>query len=292
MTTTVLLVLQPHAGLTARRGASRLVGTVAGGVVAALLAAVLRDRLLVAGAMFPLAALAVMVRSVHYGLFTFFLTPLFVLLAEPAVGDWRLAAVRASDTLIGGLLAVVASRVLWPTWQHRALPGVVAAMVRATRDYVRLVSVPGPTAESLARTRRRVGLAATEAEAALDRLVAEPRGRWRDAEALLALVARTRRLNGAATALAAVPLPAGAGPAGPAPLAAAADALLGEVADALEAGRRPAPAGLTAAGELLGAAAPAPAAHGAADPRDEALRRLARHAAGVHAAAVRLLDEG
>ena len=46
--------------------------------------------------MFPLSVAAVATHRRNYRLFTFFLTPVFVLLAERFQGDWWVAAARAS----------------------------------------------------------------------------------------------------------------------------------------------------------------------------------------------------
>lgn len=274
--TTVLLVLQPSAGQTRRRGLERLAGTLAGALVAALLGVLLRDRLSMAAAMFPLAVLAVTLRPVHYGLFTFFLTPVFVLLAEPAPGDWGLAAERIADTVIAGLLAFAASRVLWPLWEHRALAGVLADAVAASRAFAAAAIARAGGADepdAIARARRAAGLASNAAEAAVERLLDEPRGRWRDDDALLALLAHVRRVNGAATALVAAPPPV----VPDAALAATILDTLDRTAAGLAAERAPEATALVAAG-TVGAA-----------PERAALARLARHAAGVWAAAERAL---
>ncbi|HEY0778170.1 MAG TPA: FUSC family protein, partial [Gemmatirosa sp.] len=81
VTITTLIVLQPSAGMTLRRSAARVLGTVLGGAVAAVLAAALHDARLIAVVVFPLAAAAVALRVIHYGVYTFFLTPVFVLIA-------------------------------------------------------------------------------------------------------------------------------------------------------------------------------------------------------------------
>jgi uncharacterized membrane protein YccC len=270
--TTVLIVLQPSAGLTRRRGAERLVGTLAGGVAAAVLAAVLHTRLALAATMFPLAVLAVALRPVHYGLFTFFLTPVFVLLAEPAVGDWRLAAERILDTLLAGALALVASRALWPVYEHGALAGTLADAVGASRDYVQAAvraARDEAAPDALSRARRRAGLASSAAEAAVERLLHEPRGRWRDDEALLALLAHVRRVNGAATALAAAHPPPSP------PDAALADTVLGALTRCARRSPTSGPPAL---------AAPAPSGPSSAVPSGDAshlvLARVARHARG------------
>jgi uncharacterized membrane protein YccC len=317
LTITTLIVLQPSAGLTLQRSAARVAGTVAGGVLAALLAAGLRDVRLIAAAAFVLAGAAVALRAVHYGVFTFFLTPVFVLIAQPAPGNWALAGVRVVDTMLGGAVAVLAGTLLWPAWEAASLPATAAAAVEASRAHLALAvraaahaggdagEVP-PAPQALGRARRRAGLAATAGEGALERLLAEPRGRRRGA-ALLALLARTRRVNGAAAALAAFgPAPHAAGAARLAALGAEVDALLAGVAEAARAGRGPgaAPPGLV---RLLDDGGRAGRGDGGAPPADlvrtaERLVpdvpawgtavRVARHALGVHVAAGRLFGGG
>jgi uncharacterized membrane protein YccC len=300
LTITTLIVLQPSAGLTVRRSAARVAGTVAGGAVAALLAAWLRDPRLIAAAAFVLTAAAVALRPVHYGVFTFFLTPVFVLIAQPAPGDWALAGVRVVDTLLGGLVAVLAGVLLWPTWEAASLPGTLAELVAASRAHAALAfraaaGDAGVGDDALAAARRRAGLAATAGEGALERLLAEPRGRGAG-EALLALLARARRLNGAAAALAGYgPPPGDAGPL--ARLGAEVDAVLGAVEGAARGGAAPGPAPAALA-RLLDDGRPA-AGGGAAVARTAERRvpgvpawgaavRVARHAEGVRRAAGRV----
>jgi uncharacterized membrane protein YccC len=215
VTTTVLLVLQPYAGATWQRSAARVGGTVLGGVVAALLAAVVRDQLALAATMFVLAVAAVAVRRIDYALFTFFLTPLFVLLAEPALGDWRLAGVRIVDTLLGGALAIAGSRLLWPSYESEGIGATLTGLLERVREtFASAAGTAGLLRDGLpgstpARARRRMGLAANMADAALERWLAEPRPQGYDAEALLTVLAEVRRVGVACTGLAALSHPAG-----------------------------------------------------------------------------------
>ena len=248
---TTIILLQPYVGATLERGTHRAVGTIAGGVVAAVIAASVHQPIAIAALMFPLSVAAVAVRTVNYGAFTFFLTPVFVLMAESGTGDWKLAGVRILNTLIGAALALIASRVLWPSWEHRRLSASLGEMLDSTRRYFRAVAAGAvgepPTKEAaLADLRRHMGLAANNAETAVERLAGEPRGRWGDVDALLSLMAHGRRLNGAVVALA----QGGGVPATNAELArmaARVDETLREVIEAVRAERPPA-AGPPAAG--------------------------------------------
>ncbi|MGZ8458111.1 MAG: FUSC family protein, partial [Gemmatirosa sp.] len=295
MTTTVLLVLQPYAGATWQRSAARLGGTVLGGVVAALLAAVVHDPLALAATMFVFAVAAVAVRRIDYALFTFFLTPLFVLLAEPALGDWRLAGVRIVDTLTGGALAVLASRLLWPTYESQGIPTTLGTLLDRVRENLDTAAraaglLPDDGGrDTHARARRRMGLAANMADAALERCLAEPRTERHDAEALLTVLAEVRRVGVACTGLASLPRHEGPPPAPLAERVAALDAMLADLADAVRTGRTPAPADQ---GVMAGAAGASrrTAEHLIVSSAAGPLARVARHVLGLHGAVTRLLD--
>ena len=60
--------MQPSSSLTYPRAIERVVGTAAGGLIAAVVGLVCSPPLAIAGAMFPLAMLAFAVRAVDFGL--------------------------------------------------------------------------------------------------------------------------------------------------------------------------------------------------------------------------------
>ena len=285
-------------------GTVPLAGLALGGVVAALLAAVLHDRLLIAAVLFPLSLASVAVRAAHYGLFTFFLTPVFVLLAEPALGDWRLAGVRILDTLLGGALAIAANELLWPSWEHRRLPAELARMLEAIRAYFRVVEwralgTPPRPAGALTAARRRVGLASNNVDASIQRFVAEPRGALRDVESLMTMLTFVRRVAGALTVLAVGAGVVGRPTAEQEALARAIDEVLAEVAEAVRAERAPAPLPDVVArfartrGEGAGALRDMRPARSTLElpAGGVGLDRVARQVAVLHAAATRVFGQ-
>ena len=82
VTVAVVIVLQPDSGSTVRRAVQRVLGTVVGAGVAALLVPILRSPTLIGVVLFPLSALALALRPLNYGLFTLLVTPVFLLMAE------------------------------------------------------------------------------------------------------------------------------------------------------------------------------------------------------------------
>ena len=260
VTVTVVIVLQPHAIATVRRGLQRVAGTVIGGIVAALIVRWVRQPLVLGGLLFALAWAGVAVRRINYAAFATLITPVFVLLAEANARGGHLTRARIFDTLLGGALALAGAVLLWPARDLERMPALIAAVLRANQRYLQSVlRGEGPGA---AVARRGVGLATANAEAALQRLIGESRPADR-VEPLMALVAYARRLSASITALGSTPAP----PANAERL----ESALAALADAAEKGGPPPPLP-----PLEDRAAPEPA------------QRLARQLRVVHSALARL----
>jgi uncharacterized membrane protein YccC len=200
-----VLVIQPSIATTWLRAVERVVGSTLGGGLAALLGLELHSPLAFTVAVFPLAALTLAVRSINYSLFVLFLTPLFVLvvdLSQPGANELKLAAVRAVNNLAGGLAALVGSLVLWPRWEPKRLPLLIADAIESNGRFASLAFSSGVSERALHDARRAAGLASSNAEAARERSALEVwwmRDAFEDAIAVLVLL---RGLAGIATAAA------------------------------------------------------------------------------------------
>jgi uncharacterized membrane protein YccC len=206
VTITVLIILQPYTGATLLKALQRVLGTVAGALLTVTLVAVVHDTRGLLVAIFILATVCVAFLRVNYLIYSVFLTPTFVLLAEMSAGDWHLAGVRALDTLIGGALGLLGAWLLWPTPERDRFPELAAQALRAAAAHLRLVaSVWNQTDDEssvvLAAARRDASLAATNAEASFERMVVESARRRRELEPGTTLLTFTRRLISADIAL-------------------------------------------------------------------------------------------
>ena len=220
---TSIIVLQPNGSGTLRRAWQRVAGTVAGGFFAAGLAAGTLNQVALLIVVTVCAGLTLACFAVDYGLYSFFLTPTFVLLSLPRLGDWRYAGLRIELTVLGASIALLATRLLWPEREQRELgrrlltgAQVVAAYLRVV---LRLWQEPTPEYRRLVvEARRACGLASNAAEETLDSLLLQPSfGRQRNLETAPALTFTTylRRLTQSVTHLASLSEPP-PGPAGPA----------------------------------------------------------------------------
>jgi uncharacterized membrane protein YccC len=208
LTITIVATMQPYFSLTYTRAIERILGTAAGGLIAAAVGLVCTTPITIAVAMFPLAVLAFAVRAVSFGLFMMALTPLVVLLVEtgaPDTGEWTIALARAALTGLGGLIAVAANFLLWPSRE----PDLVAAEVKkaiaahgafAEADFAALLGETTETA--LDQARRAAGVTTNSLEALITRALLEPGNKNRDAlEAAMVVDAALRRCAGRLTTL-------------------------------------------------------------------------------------------
>lgn len=142
---TVLVILRTDRSSTWTRAVQRVVGTVAGSVLAAVLLELLGgDRqpigshlIVLILVLMTLVAVALPLITVNYGYFVVLLTPLALILADlSGPSTWRTAATRAVLTIGGGALALVADAVVLPVREGHRLPAQMAALVRHTGRYL------------------------------------------------------------------------------------------------------------------------------------------------------------
>jgi uncharacterized membrane protein YccC len=208
LTITIVATMQPFFALTYARAVERVIGTALGGVAAAGVGLLCTTPMAMAAAMFPLAVAALAVRAVNFGLFMLGLTPLVVLLVEtgePDTSEWRIALARATLTIVGGLVAVAASFLLWPSREPKRLVAGAREAIRAHGRYAEaelgFLLGMAPAAEVEA-SRRNAGLASNTLEVSINRALIETGGGGRDRlEAVLVVDAALRRVAGRLSAM-------------------------------------------------------------------------------------------
>lgn len=139
---TLMVVLQPDYGSTRAKAVQRLMGTLAGSILASL---ILWLRL-------PFAALMAATALSAFG-FGFFLRrsywiavifiTLFVVVLTESLGPatLELTVERFGDTLAGGLLAMLAALVFWPVWEKGRFRPILARALGANAAYMRIVGL-------------------------------------------------------------------------------------------------------------------------------------------------------
>ncbi len=177
-------VLRPSFGATFTRGAERALGTLAGVVIATLIADAIDPggwAIVAVVGVLALYTFAVFPASFAAGVAGLTAVIVFLLHAV-APASASIALDRGIDTAIGAAIGLTAYA-LWPTWSGTSTGRLLAGAVDAQRDYLRavlggLVSGRKPADARLRPLARRARTAWTDAEAAVTLARSEPpRGR-------------------------------------------------------------------------------------------------------------------
>lgn len=207
MSLTLVFILQPYFATTWQRTLERVAGSVAGAIGASLLGLLLSTPLSVALAVLPIALGTFAARTIHYALFTFFLTSQFVLVShiqQPEIYEPTLAALRAFNSVLGGILALLVGVLVWPEKEPRQLAGALARALERHADYAQaliLRKAGGGAAQDVVALRREACLSADNAEASLQRLQQNPVHRDRNVDTAVGLLNAMRRITAAGTVL-------------------------------------------------------------------------------------------
>jgi uncharacterized membrane protein YccC len=207
LTITLVMTMQPFVALTYARALERVGGTIVGGLIAAVIATFCTTPIAIAAALFPLAVIALAVRPASFGLFIACLTPLVVLLSElgqPGASELTIALMRALYAMIGGGLAVIASLVLWPSWEPERVARDLRVAILTHGAYARAeigVLLGEATPVQVEAARRAAGMASNNLEATLQRALLEPGGASARVEAALTVDAALRRMAGRLSAM-------------------------------------------------------------------------------------------
>ena len=207
MPMTIAIVLKPDFTATFSRGVLRLAGTMAGLVVTTALLHFVAPGIALHVALITLAvAVLRYIGPTNYGIFVATLSALVVLLVALAgVAPHGIIVARAVNTAAGGAIALVAY-LLWPTWERTQVSEALADMLDAYRDYFHAIreaylAPDRPFAAELDRKRMAARVTRSNAEASVDRVLAEPGVTPDRAKTVSAMLASSHRLVSAIMSL-------------------------------------------------------------------------------------------
>jgi uncharacterized membrane protein YccC len=196
---TMLVVLQPDFGSTREKAAQRVVGTLAGGLIASSLlwlhppAAVLLVAIAITIALFAYYL------KRNYAVAVVFITLMVVLLTEaqhPVTLAFTLE--RMASTLLGGMLALAAAFLFWPAWERGRFPAIMAAALRKNGEYLQMtldrLRNGGVQDDAILRVRQAAESANSEAFSSLRRMIADPKNQQRGLEQAGALANGNQRV--------------------------------------------------------------------------------------------------
>jgi uncharacterized membrane protein YccC len=177
---TVVLVLKPEFAVTFSRGVLRIVGTLAGLLLATTLFHFLPIHTATEIVLIGLFTFIMRwVGPANYGIFGVAISALVVLLISiTGLAPKEVIAARGINTIVGGAFALVTYAV-WPSWERNRLRELFAALADAYRGSFRsicrkILAPSSASREERERTRRAARIARSNLETSIERLAAEP----------------------------------------------------------------------------------------------------------------------
>ncbi len=192
---TALVVMRPDFAATFQRSVMRVLGTLVG-----LLMATALLHFIPGGQWYAVGMVAVLLFGMrlagpgNVALSAMALSALVVaLLSLAGVPAHQVLGLRAGDTIVGGVLALLAVLV-WPVWERGLVSNRLADLLDAYRRNVVEVAVLTEDPQRMRRARNDARLARTEAQASVDRARAEPVRAGRQVELGESVLANSHRL--------------------------------------------------------------------------------------------------
>jgi uncharacterized membrane protein YccC len=204
---TVVLVLKPDFSSTFSRGVLRIVGTLAGLVLAtALFQLHPTNEVVLVCLIFILSFVLSWIGPANYGIFTVAISALIVLFfAVNGIAPQDVIRPRMINTIAGGCIALLAYWA-WPTREQSHISEIIAKLLEAYRDYFHAVVEDKFHPETLEarevdRARLQSRRARSNLEAAIERLLSDPGTNQEQVSRLNAMLASSHRFAHAAMAI-------------------------------------------------------------------------------------------
>lgn len=136
---TVLVILKPGFSVTKQRNYERVIGTVIGGLLGAVMLHYIHDKTVLFVMLLVFMVLSYSFIRIKYVVGVLFMTPYILIMfsfTSPTEMMEGIVRERIIDTLIGALVAGVASYFLFPTWERNQIKKWMADTILANAKYL------------------------------------------------------------------------------------------------------------------------------------------------------------
>ncbi|MFD2598571.1 FUSC family membrane protein [Sphingobacterium corticis] len=138
---TILVILKPGFGLTKERNVQRLMGTVIGGIIGALILITIQNQIVLFALLILFFLIAYSLFRINYIMFVVFLTPyVLIMISFTGVNTFEMAKERVFDTFLGGMLAFLSSYVVFPNWESSKIKETIYKLLTANFVYLEQVA--------------------------------------------------------------------------------------------------------------------------------------------------------
>ncbi len=179
---TIMVILKPGFGLTKERNVQRLIGTLVGGIIGAVIVYTIQDANIRFILLIFFFLTAYSLFRVNYIVAVLFMTPyVLIMLSFTGVNTIELASERIFDTFLGGTIAFLSSYVIFPNWEGTQFKMNIRSLLIANYNYIgqalNLLSGHKLNITSYKLERKKVYIASANMGSTFQRMLTEPK--WR-----------------------------------------------------------------------------------------------------------------
>jgi uncharacterized membrane protein (TIGR01666 family) len=190
---TIIVIMRPGYGLTKKRSYERIIGTVAGGLIAFGVISVVNNPVVVSVFVIVSMLLGFAFTQINYKIGATFVTMYVVFLygiLTPNVQD--VIQFRILDTGVGAALAFVANYFLWPSWEFMNIRQFLEKSIQANRAYLHEISVyyvrKGDPTTAYKLARKQAFIEIGNLMTSFQRMLQEPKSKQRQVKLVYKLV--------------------------------------------------------------------------------------------------------
>jgi uncharacterized membrane protein (TIGR01666 family) len=135
---TIIIILKPSFSLTRKKNYERITGTAAGALIGLLLLYFVKDQSVLFAFFLFFMLGTYTFKTLNYIVMVIFLTPYVLILFHfLGLGALNVAGERLTDTIIGSLLAFMASYFLFPQWESAQIRKYMSDVLKANIQYLK-----------------------------------------------------------------------------------------------------------------------------------------------------------
>lgn len=180
---TIIVILKPGFSLSKQRNYQRLIGTIGGGIIGVLILVFIPNNTVQFAFMIVLMVGTYSFSRLNYVVSVIFMTP-YVLILFKFLGVGHVLEERIVDTIIGSTIALLASYLVFPTWEFEQIKDTLADVIYANVNYLVKIAktitgkTVGITEYKLAR--KDVYVQSANLSSAFERMTSEPKSKQRN----------------------------------------------------------------------------------------------------------------
>lgn len=179
---TIMVILRPGFGLTQERSVQRLIGTLVGGIIGAVVILVINDTNVRFVLLIFFFLTGYSLFRINYIVAVMFITPyILIMLSFHGMDTLEMATERVIDTFLGGLIAFASNYIIFPNWEsiqfRENMRNLLIANYKYLAQAIRILAGKHPTVTAYKLCRKEVYIASANMGSTFQRMLTEPK--WR-----------------------------------------------------------------------------------------------------------------